>query len=159
MQDRRELRTLRSQLDASTSPRGAGCESKPSWLPPHKTRMAANSLQAGRKKLEFFENRTPPCLLVYTESQVAATIGGRRAALGFDSRGGCPPVTLDGRGARPHTSDLPTKEVLRQEHHIRRALCQTPHKVGIPLGAERDVNAHTPAVFHQGLLQVAPDAV
>src|ERR1700732_5438379 len=99
MQDRRELRTLRSQLDASTSPRGAGCETKPSWLPPHKTRMAANSLQAGRKKLEFFENRTPPCLLVYSESQVAATIGGRRAALGFGNRGGCSPAPLGGGGA------------------------------------------------------------
>src|SRR6266853_1863142 len=39
---------------------------------------------------------------------------------------------------------LSTKEVLRQEQHIGRALCQTPHKVGIPLSAERDVDAHAP---------------
>jgi hypothetical protein len=57
------------------------------------------------------------------------------------------------------SQDLPTKEVLRQEQHIRRALRQPPHKVRIPLGAEWDINSHAPAVFHQGLLQVAPDAV
>ena len=121
--------------------------------------MAANSLQVGKKKLEFFEKRTPPCLLVYSESRVAVTIGGRRAALGLDSPGRLSPVTLDGRGTRPDTSDLPTKEVLRQEQHIRRALGQPPHKVGIPLGAEWDVDTHAPAIFHQALLQVAPDAV
>jgi hypothetical protein len=127
MQDRRELRTLRSQLDASTSPRGAGCESKPSWLPPHKTRMAANSLQAREKN----------AILSTRES---LTIGLTCSIL----------LTSQG---------LLTQQILRQEQHIRRTLCQSPHKVGIPLGAERDVDARAPALFHQGLLQVAPDAV
>src|SRR3981081_4329246 len=117
MQDRRELRTLRSQLDASTSPRGAGCESKPSWLPPHKTRMPANSLHAEKKKC----NSLHPSV--------------SRACLACS-------ILLTPHG-------LLTQKILGQEQHIRWALRQPPHEVRIPLGAEWDVYAHAPAIFHQ----------
>src|ERR1700687_794491 len=118
----------RTRLDASTSPRGAGCVSNPSWLPPHKTKMAAHSLRAREEKMQF----SPPVSL---------------------SR----PCLACSMLLTPH--DLLTKKVLRQEQHIGWALCQTPHKIGIPLGAERDVDPYAPAIFHQGLLQVSPDAV
>ena len=43
--------------------------------------------------------------------------------------------------------------------NIGGALTQSPHKVGIPLAAERDVDADPPALAHQTLLQVAADAI
>src|SRR5208282_3784216 len=67
-----------------------------------------------------------------------------------------------GRLARapvPTRALLPPQKVLGDEQHVRWALGQPPHEVGIPLGAERDVDAHAPAIFDQALLQVAPDAV
>jgi len=126
MQDRREPRTL-DPVGRKHIAEGGGCESKPSWLPSHKTRMPANSLRAWKKNVKFV---------------TASTALPAQSTL----------ILLS-------ANDLLAKEVFRQEQHIRWALCQTPHKVGIPLGAERDVDAHAPAVFHQGLLQVAPDAV
>jgi hypothetical protein len=54
---------------------------------------------------------------------------------------------------------LVAEKILGQEQNIRWPLRQTPHKVGIPLGAERDINPHAPAILYQTLLQVAPYAV
>jgi hypothetical protein len=61
--------------------------------------------------------------------------------------------------ARLGRAALRSQQVLGDEQHVGGAFCEPPHEVGIPLGAEGDVDAHAPALFHQVLLQVAPDSV
>jgi hypothetical protein len=61
-----ETRSLDAKSSRATDPlypvgrkhiaEGAGCESKPSWLPFHKTRMPANPLRAGKKKFDFLKS-------------------------------------------------------------------------------------------------------
>ena len=60
---------------------------------------------------------------------------------------------------RDGTFGLRPQHVAGNEEYVGRALAQTPHEVWIPLRAERDVHAHPPAISHQALLQIAPDAV
>src|SRR5579871_6263935 len=51
------------------------------------------------------------------------------------------------------------KHMPGDKEHIGRTLPQPPHEVRIPLSAERNVDAHAPALTHEALLQVAPNPV
>src|SRR6185369_2919290 len=54
---------------------------------------------------------------------------------------------------------LGTKHVFCYEPGVGRALCQAAHEVGVPLGAEWDVNAYAPTFLGQAFLEVATDSV
>src|SRR5581483_10419978 len=51
------------------------------------------------------------------------------------------------------------KQVSEDKEEVGGSLGQTAHEVRVPLGPERNVNAHLPALSHQALLQITPDAV
>src|SRR6185369_8632689 len=54
---------------------------------------------------------------------------------------------------------LTAKNVLGDKEDIRGTLSQASHEVGIPFGPKRNVDAHAPALFHQGLLQIPANTV
>ncbi len=54
---------------------------------------------------------------------------------------------------------LVLEEVLREEEHVGGTFGQTAHEIGVPLGAEGDVDADAEAFSDELALQVATDAV
>ena len=54
---------------------------------------------------------------------------------------------------------LSPQQVLGNKQGVRGTLREPPHQVGIPLGAERNVDPHAPAIFHEALLEVAADSM
>jgi len=99
---------------------GASCVSTRSWLPPYKTKMPANALHPVRKKSVLLRNRQ----------------GG---ALNSDAKG---------PAKRQKSIGLLAEKIPGEEQDVRGALGQSPHKVGIPFRAERDVDPHLPSLFH-----------
>jgi hypothetical protein len=59
-------------------------------------------------------------------------------------------LNLDAKGPakRQKSMWLLPEKIPGEEQYIRRALGQSPHKVGIPFRAERDVDPHLPSLFH-----------
>src|SRR5215467_5473092 len=60
---------------------------------------------------------------------------------------------------RPSSRPPSAEKVLQDEEGVGGAFGQPAHQVGIPLGAEGNVDAASPAFFDQLLLQITADAV
>src|SRR5450631_1556955 len=63
------------------------------------------------------------------------------------------------QGARPAGHVLSLEEVLGQEEDVGGTLGEATHEVGVPLGAEGDVDADAVALLDKPALEVAADAV
>src|SRR4051794_21735827 len=51
------------------------------------------------------------------------------------------------------------EELTQHEQQVRRSLGDAAREIGIPVGAERDVNACAIALVHQGDLRAPPHAI
>src|SRR6266849_1924929 len=123
MQQRREPRTLVPSW--TQAHRRGGQAVNPSQVGFHliKREWPLIPFKLGRKNLKFLKKRTPPCLLVYSEPRVAVTIGGRRAALGLDSRGRLSPRNL-GRAGRPSLCRNPILDLISTRDLGHEQACQ-----------------------------------
>src|SRR6185437_16348384 len=54
---------------------------------------------------------------------------------------------------------LRSEIILQQESQVCRALGQSPHEIGKPITAVRDVDANAVAILDQSALQICADAI
>lgn len=113
-------RTLRTQLDAARSPRGLAVY--PPEVGFHPIKRKCQLMPFIQFAKNFWVSSEPAEWWAYIRMLTGAK---RQKSMGL----------------------LP-KKIPREEQCVRRALGQSPHKVGIPFRAERDVDPHLPPLFH-----------